>query len=74
MIFCNCELILSLPSSISESIVLPITSLSAVWDAQLIAFLYSAISSAAFLASRTLQKRTASTSTGTVSFVRVFQQ
>ena len=46
-------------------------SRSAVWAAQLTACAYSCTSSAAFSASCTIQNRTASTFTGTVSDVSV---
>jgi len=60
------------PSSISDNIVLPITSRKAVWLAHPMALSKSATSRAAFLGSITFQKRTASTSTGTISLVSVF--
>jgi hypothetical protein len=72
MICCRSLSIFDRPTRISASESTPITSRSAVCAAQEIAVRKSSTSMAAFSASQTSQKRTASTSTGTVSLVSVF--
>jgi len=63
---------LLLPSSMSESMVLPMTSRRAVGMPNLWAVLEVGDIESCLLGSRTFQNSTASTSTGTVSLVRVF--